>query len=156
MFNGDEHLNCLFVEWCESNFPDGQNYREWYESLTQEDQTLVDRWEKQWLWPTGLGMTKPRCAEASNIQKLPEMCYYTSSVSGEIVRLFRGVMGYQETRLPITDKEEARKMAQSFNEKLGVSKAQAEAMYCGSLFGFHVPGADPDNYDENGVYKTAQ
>lgn len=39
------------------------------------------------------------------------------------------------------------------NDKLGVSKAQAAAMYAGSMFGFHVPAANPEMYDENGSPK---
>lgn len=34
-----------------------------------------------------------------------------------------------------------------------VTKAQAEAMYMGSLFGWDVPAADPLNYDEEGNLK---
>lgn len=37
------------------------------------------------------------------------------------------------------------------NRRGGVSKAQAEAMKAGSMFGFHIPAADPKNYDENGI-----
>lgn len=85
-----------------------------------------------------------------NVEKLPKESYYVSEVSGEIVRLLRGVEGYVPTHLPKMDKEEAKHLADSFNEKLGVTKAQAEAMYVGSLFGFHAPGADPDRYTEDG------
>lgn len=30
------------------------------------------------------------------------------------------------------------------------TRAQEEAMRTGSMFGFHVPGADPKNYDKDG------
>jgi hypothetical protein len=40
--------------------------------------------------------------------------------------------------------------ADVLNAKTGVTKAQAEAMYAGAMFGWHVPAANPDNYDENG------
>lgn len=91
-----------------------------------------------------------------NITKLPEVCYHISGVSGEIVRLYRGVQGYQETDIPFSDMTDAQAQAEALNEELGVTKAQAEAMYCGSLFGFHVPAADPDNYDENGMFKQSK
>ena len=41
-------------------------------------------------------------------------------------------------------------MAEELNRKAGITKAQAEAMKCGSLFGWNVKGADPKNYDKNG------
>ena len=37
-----------------------------------------------------------------------------------------------------------------YNAKLGVSRAQEEAMKAGSMFGFQVPAADPRNYDADG------
>lgn len=63
-----------------------------------------------------------------NITKLPEVCYHISGVSGEIVKLFRGVQGYQETNIPFSDMADAQAQAESLNEELGVTKAQAEAM----------------------------
>ena len=81
---------------------------------------------------------------------LPEQCYSSLLDTGMIVILKRGETGYYRTDIPFTSKEEARKIVDEYNEKLGVSKAQAEAMRVGSMFGFHVPAADPKNYDENG------
>ena len=48
------------------------------------------------------------------------------------------------------DRVEAQKIVDEYNEKLGVTKAQAEAMVAGSMFGWHVPAADPKNYDKDG------
>ena len=39
-------------------------------------------------------------------------------------------------------------------EKLGVSRAQAEAMLAGSMFGWQTQAADPCSYDEQGRILT--
>lgn len=36
------------------------------------------------------------------------------------------------------------------NAELGVTKAQEKAMKADSMFGWTVPAADPQSYDENG------
>ena len=43
-----------------------------------------------------------------------------------------------------------RDLVDSMNKKLGVTKAQAEALKSGSMFGWKVPAADPKNYDYKG------
>ena len=85
---------------------------------------------------------------------LPERCYSVLSGSDEIIIIKRGEKGYFKTDIPVTDKDEARSIANEYNAKLGVSKAQEEAMKAGSMFGFQVPAADPRNYDAD-AYPTA-
>lgn len=81
---------------------------------------------------------------------LPEKCYSTLLDTGAVVILKRGETGYYKTDIPYSTKEKARELVSEHNGKLGVTKAQEEAMKAGSMFGFQVPGADPKNYDENG------
>ena len=81
---------------------------------------------------------------------LPEQCYSALLDTGAVVILKRGETGYYKTDIPVQDKEAAKQLVTEYNEKLGVTKAQSEAMKAGSMFGFEVPGADPKNYDENG------
>ena len=81
---------------------------------------------------------------------LPEQCYGTLPDTGELIIVKKGESGYYRTDISMGSKEENRALADEYNGKLGVSKAQAAAMLAGSMFGWAVPAADPKNYDENG------
>jgi hypothetical protein len=79
---------------------------------------------------------------------LPEFCYATlPSNEDEIIIIKRGEKGYYRVD-PLSDVYLC--SAERNNELIGVTKAQAEAMKNGSVFGFDTPSANPDNYDENG------
>jgi hypothetical protein len=39
-----------------------------------------------------------------------------------------------------------------WNEVNGITKVQARCMFWGILAGWHVPGANPENYDEDGEF----
>ena len=92
---------------------------------------------------------------ANHLEKLPERCYAVNGVTGKIIILERGTSGYYATSIITKDAEESESIAAEFNERLGVTKAQAAAMYAGSMFGFDVPAADPDNYNEYGRLKES-
>ncbi len=79
-------------------------------------------------------------------KKLPEICYSYLRTNNEIILLKNGEKGYYKTdfALPKT-REEAKAIVKDRNEKLGVSRLQRACMEIGSMFGFNVPGADPDN-----------
>lgn len=81
---------------------------------------------------------------------LPEQCYGVLPDTGELIIVKKGESGYYRTDISMGSKEENRALADGYNGKLGVSKAQAAAMLAGSMFGWQVPGADPKNYDDNG------
>lgn len=77
------------------------------------------------------------------LKKLPQYCYNRLPSTKEIIGIERGVPGYTKiTNLPL-----GIDTVEKANELLGVTKGQAEAMLIGSMFGWHVPGADPDAYD---------
>ena len=79
--------------------------------------------------------------------ELPLHCW--AKFDGNIVHIHRGTKGY--TPCPALDKIEAD--VDHYNNTLSVTKAQAAAMLAGSMFGWDVPGANPDNYDEDGKLK---
>lgn len=81
---------------------------------------------------------------------LPDMCYGVLPSSGEIITIIKGESGYTPTGINPGNRDESYAYADRLNEEKGISKAQAAAMSVGSIFGWHVPGADPKNYDEQG------
>lgn len=87
--------------------------------------------------------------------QLPERCYGTLPSSGEIIIIARGEAGYYKTDFSSDDKEFNKKLVDEYNEKLGVTKAQAAAISAGSMFGWDCPAANPELYDENGAIMPA-
>lgn len=81
---------------------------------------------------------------------LPEQCYIYLPTTKEIGIVKKGENGYYRTDLVNGESVAMRELVDSMNSKLGVSKAQAEALKSGSMFGWKVPAADPKNYDDNG------
>ena len=81
---------------------------------------------------------------------LPEQCYSVLPDTGELIIIKKGESGYYRTDIDMGSKAENRALADEYNAKLGVSKAQEQAMSAGSMFGWAVPAADPKNYDDNG------
>lgn len=82
--------------------------------------------------------------------KLPESCYGVLSTDNTIIIIKRGETGYYKTDWPSTGigseaYQKAIDWAKELNDGLGVTPAQAEAMKVGSMFGWDVPGADPDH-----------
>lgn len=81
---------------------------------------------------------------------LPDKCYSVLPNGDEIITIKKGEDGYYHTDKYGHDREAAQAIVDEYNGQLGVSKAQEAAMLAGSMFGWHVPGADPKNYDEQG------
>lgn len=68
---------------------------------------------------------------------------YAPSCDSDVIAVKRGETGFY----PI----QARVLADLLNE--GISTAQREAMYAGSVHGWEVPAADPANYDVTGRFR---
>lgn len=70
--------------------------------------------------------------------ELPEICMTILNTTGEPIAIKRGEIGYW----PMTGYD-----PDIFNKYHGVTPAQVMAMEMGSMFGWHVPGANPDHYE---------
>ena len=83
---------------------------------------------------------------------LPERCYVFVESENRIGIIVKGQSGYihvpeDECSDPAINK----KTVDGHNAEMGVTKAQAEAMKAGSMFGWETPAADPKNYDAYGI-----
>lgn len=90
---------------------------------------------------------------------LPEVCYAFIEDDAKIVCILRGQLGYSEpTNLPadLAGKPVAAKAwVDRKNDAMGVTPAQREAMVAASMFGWHFPLADPDNFTSARPYTAA-
>lgn len=82
---------------------------------------------------------------------LPEQCYVYVETKNEVGLIQKGESGYYRTDMWIKDANDGRQITNELNEKIGVTKAQAEAMKAGSMFGWETPASDPKNYDADGM-----
>lgn len=95
-----------------------------------------------------------KCEEHKKTKPLlPESCYGVLQSTEQIIIIKRGESGYFPTDIPAANKREAQEIVDEYNSMRGISKAQAAAMSAGSMFGWDVPAADPENYDANGTLK---
>lgn len=81
---------------------------------------------------------------------LPDKAYAYIESDNTIGVVEKGESGYKRMDFSFRNKEDALERVNANNQKLGISRRQAEAMKCGSMFGWHTPAADPRNYDDNG------
>lgn len=90
------------------------------------------------------------------MKTLPETCYSVLPITGELIIIKIGEVGYYRTDYSTNSKEENIELKDYFNERCGITKVEEECMKVGSMFGWHVPGADPNNYDENGRFRMKE
>lgn len=111
--------------------------------LRNEDSELyVHLWSfGDWEIKTEQEQFGPKVAEG-----LPEACYSVLHSTGELIILKRGESGYYRVDFSSPDKEANMELADHYNEKLGITSEQRQAMEVGSMVGWTVPGADPQNY----------
>ena len=72
--------------------------------------------------------------------RLPAYCASRLPTTGEPILIERGVKGYFPAPYPDFDVDR-------YNRDAKITNAQRMAMEIGSIFGFDVPGADPDYHE---------
>ena len=91
------------------------------------------------------------CTEMIPLRKsLPERCFGYLKATGEIVVLQKGQKGFAPTG-KYAENETPQECVDSLNAAMDVTRAQSAAMMAGSMFGWDAPGADPTNYDDQGI-----
>ena len=103
-----------------------------------------------WQWENWSIQTEQECFSPRLAEGLPELCFSVLPSTGELICIKRGESGYYPSDWSTTDSEQNRELADENNERLGVTKAQEEAMKVGSMVGWGVPGADPAAYEQDG------
>ena len=95
--------------------------------------------------------------EQTNLKKLPEWCFAMHPKKHIIIRIDRGESGFSLTiaedmpYISTKDYKNLYEFIDHLNENIGVTPGQRQAMIFGSMFGWHLPMADPDVYDERGI-----
>ena len=87
--------------------------------------------------------------------ELPDFCLSTIPSTGQLIILKKGERGYYASEWDTGNREENRNIAQSHNRRRGISDIQEAAMSAGSMFGWSLPGADPQWYLDNARYVNA-
>lgn len=83
---------------------------------------------------------------APNYEQLPEMCYGVLDTTNEIVVIKKGEKGYYKTDYPAAkSREAANEWCDEINEHMGITRNVREAMETGSMWGWNVPGANPQD-----------
>ena len=80
---------------------------------------------------------------------LPALCFSTLPSTGDLICIKRGESGYYPSDWNTDDHQKNKELADYNNQRLGVTVAQRQAMECGSMHGWSVPGADPGSYEQD-------
>ena len=93
--------------------------------------------------------TEQECFAPKFAEGLPELCFSTLKSTGALICIKRGESGYFPSDWSTDNPEQNQELADYNNERLGVTDAQRQAMECGSMAGWNVPGADPKLYEQD-------
>lgn len=78
---------------------------------------------------------------------LSEICFTYVESMNEIGLIKRGESGYYRTEYaPLDNTLDTKAFVKELNKRLGLSDEEIIAMEIGSMFGWDVPGANPDSW----------
>ena len=104
-----------------------------------------------WNWDNWSIQTEQERFAPKVAEGLPERCFSTLAMTGQLICIKRGESGYFPSEWDTGDKERNVELVDELNEKLGVTPGQRQAMEIGSLVGWDAPGADPKAYEQDAL-----
>ena len=133
------------------NYVRGQASDGWGEGFEQRELRVDDGVMYVHLWNSTFWsiQTEEERFSPTIAEELPERCMTTMPGTGALIWIKRGETGYHPSDWETGDPVKNREKADFSNERWGVTPAQEQAMLCGSMFGWDVPGADPKFYEQN-------
>lgn len=85
----------------------------------------------------------------TNLDRLPDWCYGVLVPDNRIIIIHKGMSGYYNTDYDSAKSfEAAEEWCNKINEQIGVSKEVRKAMEAGSMWGWDIPGINPDVWKE--------
>jgi hypothetical protein len=100
----------------------------------------------------------------TNISKLPEQCFGVLMIDESLIVIKAGESGYWPAHhgsdnlknykdAAATVRETTEELCDRLNAEEGVTRGQRKAMEYGSMWGWEIPLADPDNYFPDGEFR---
>ena len=135
-----------------TDYISGQASDGWGEGFEQRE-ILVDGGSELYvsLWNSDNWniMTEKERFDPDFAGKLPDICWSVNEVDGKLIYIKKGEAGYFPCEWDTGDAKRNRIIADSNNQKRGITPAQEKAMVIGSMFGWNISDADPQHYEQH-------